>query len=465
MSFDLETEIARRLDVSRESVAHVLEVVVERIRQQVSHYGYARVAGLGTFRGENGGIIFEPTSTLVEEVNLNFSGLEPIYIPSVFGPENAKSHWPPSVGIDEPAPGDESFSSEDKSVAEEMDDSRRAEGDEWTDAAAEEDVAEASETPVGEQDDEDAEDVPKVQWRPIDLQPKPRDLDETAAMTATGGADSRGGVHDDTEEAAADAPAEGVDEVAEASAVDEAETVPASHDIDAEEHEQELPAEDMAQDRSALPHESLRQHHTSRHASERVSAADTQPGGRRTIWIGAGVIVLAAAAAIMFFSLTPDGPTDPAPTEQTEAPALADNGDAEVADDAVGAVDATEPGETATGEAPIEESPDEESPPAEDQPADGSTSLRSTDGINVSEGGYTIIVYSESSRQRAAEVSEQYREEGFRTDVLEYQEDGANHLRVGVGQFSTLTEAAETRNSLVGTDLPDDAWVRRVPAE
>lgn len=80
MNPELLEELARRLDVSRDDVEPALDTVVERIRQQVAHYGYARLADLGTFRQQDDELVFEADPALAESVNARFAGLEAIVL-------------------------------------------------------------------------------------------------------------------------------------------------------------------------------------------------------------------------------------------------------------------------------------------------------------------------------------------------------------------------------------------------
>ncbi len=159
-----------------------------------------------------------------------------------------------------------------------------------------------------------------------------------------------------------------------------------------------------------------------------------------------GLIVVAAAAAIAFFVFSPLEPDESVVAEQTAPQAAADTSEASMMAD------------TAAGEEPAASTAEE----PEDPVAEEWDPLRSTDGIDPSREGYTIVVYSETSRNRAEDAAERYRDEGYRTGVLEHQDDGAARFRVGVGQFATLPEAADARDRLAGNDLPDDAWVYRV---
>ena len=138
MPFDLEAEIARRLRVAPETVGPVLHSVIERIRKQVSHFGYARVAGLGTFRGHNGHLAFEPEPVLADEVNARFGGLEILDVaPARHAhededvepfetPEEDETLYGPSPG-DDYERGDAGMDDEDEREDTESEDAERSE--------------------------------------------------------------------------------------------------------------------------------------------------------------------------------------------------------------------------------------------------------------------------------------------------------------------------------------------------
>ena len=535
MPLDLEAEIARRLDTSPEAISDVLATVVERIRQQVSYYGYARVAGLGTFRGDEDRLVFEADPTLAEHVNLKFVGLDELLMSSgspigdaditepFFGEPDASDMSESDLGatdeldaeapIEPEAPADLDADAEWGAVAweAEEDEDVVGEGEEAGEGEDDREDADAAwhepeeaevhpsgplgplppsstddaafsvldESPGADRDaDEDEHDLeveppsrgealdesPSVQWRPINLRPESRqdDHDEELAASAAGFA-SASRDFDDVESEVGDEDAfavedeiAGEDEIGTEDAFDSeieiaAEGASEEDAVDELDEEGVLAASGSESARGARPHESLRSPTDSSLRHARESARSTGERNRSVIWLGAGVIVLVAIAAVAFFALRQDEVQGPPLAEQTEPQVLPDTSASSAA------------GDTAAAEMPPAALPEEDAEQEADAADDDSTPLRSSAGIDPSEGGYTIIVYSESSEQRAADVAAQYSAEGFRADVLEYDDDGAMHLRVGVGQFTTLTEAAETRNRLAGNELPDDAWVRRVP--
>ncbi len=661
MPFDLEAELARRLGVSRDAVGPVLDAVIERIRQQVSHYGYARVAGLGTFRGQNGHVAFEPDPVLADEVNVRYAGLENVsvavrededrdedevlygespgddyersdsgtadegisedvedadeYIPPSFPPaeiphieeepdppeladadeddelaegihapfqweeeiDSTESHEhdvPPTYpadSVDDPtidAPADDAEPGSEEEAEPAWEDEAEPAWDEETEPAWEdeaepaweddaqglvnedaepaweenaqglvnEDVEPAweddagglrgdlaggardddtgpawedasEEHDMGEDDDsetwfEDADEVhplgpvPETPFEEADYsvldeqrtmgqafgkesgtyadnplegdRPRKQEFQDQGAVDddADGYVESDGGTGSEPEDDLGEDLRDRVegpsvewnaleeqvedDPYAEEEAAMAAAGGAAFGDDD--EIDRDL-SHEKAPDRSALPHERIRQHPPRRHAAARASGTGAAGGNRNAIWIGVGVLVLVAAAAVAYFVLVPTVPPDERSiTDRTETPAPIDTGatassDAEVADTSAAAVPPVRSEETT----PLPPVRSEETSP-----------LRSAGGIDRSAGGFTIIVYSETSERGAAEAAAPFRDRGYRTSVLEYHENGRTRYRVGVGQFATLEEAGEARDRLAGSELPDDAWVWRV---
>lgn len=567
MPFDLEAEIARRLNVSRDAIGPVLEAVIERIRQQVSHYGYARLSGLGTFRSQDGTIAFEPDPGLSEDVNLRFAGLEEVSVAAVGEGEDEAEEEEGAFDVAEggeeetlygESPGDD-YERSDRDLTEDADipppssfPADFPEAEESPDEPAEDvgDTPSGRREPFPWDEDEDdlveSDDVSGVTWAEeddedeeiieatadtgdvLEDEPEEAEIDDADTWLETPEGDHplgpvpetpfeeadysvlderRGAAQEDFEEE--DAPLFGADldddhgvedefqdsdeyeddddfddmeagefgaefgdvpsEPADLESDPEGTSVawsPMEEPSDTERFTDEEAAmaaaaggaafdddddygehvgHEKAPDRGALPHERIRQHPPKRHAAAQAAGGGAAGGNRSTVWIGVGVVVLVAAAAVAYFIITPTLPTeDPRLTEQAETQVPADTA-------ATAAADASAVDTTASAALAEPAAPDVESTP-----------LRSAEGIDASAGGFTIIVYSETSRGGAADVAERYRDDGFRTSVLEYQENGTTRYRVGVGQFSTLDEAAEARDRLAGGEVPEDAWVRRV---
>ena len=654
MPFDLEAEIARRLRVDPETIGPALNAVIERIRQQVSHFGYARVAGLGTFRGHNGHLAFEPEPVLADEVNARFAGLDVLdvapardahddedVVPHDTPDEDAETHYGPSPGDDyerhdaaledeeeredadrEDADADREGSDADTAARSEeiadahatitpvyekeggadapydletstanqddewpadaaepafwearseaspveLQEDERAddssEGYGWGDQAGDAEVADrgveeepresedeewpleenapgaegipaagwTEETPVWEEDDErfsegfksvDAEStaeewseqegddagfagVAPAEAEPAEFEPAGGELAdvEPADYESAEGelpeyrsaeyeepeeatASRSGVVWDPPEErseadlyaeeeaamaagaiggAAADAGDETgvVEEAEDFSEVGDGEEPTAQDeyvalDDEADEHiageSQRDASLQPAPDRAALPHEASGESADRRRTVSSAATSDAVAGRRSAVLISIGIVVLLAAAAVIYFA-TSSTPIDEATGPGLATPAAEDTSAAAASADAgTATADTTD---LAVTTPPAEPAP---VPPATQTPLDP---LRGSEPIDRAAGGYTLVVFSDFSDSNANTVAGTYRDQGFRTGVLDDQDGGRTRFRVAVGQFSTLDEAVEARDRLAGNGLPEDAWVRRI---
>lgn len=522
MSQHILSEIAQRLDVSESELGPVLETVIQRIQQQVAHYGYARLAGLGTFRGREGELTFEPDSILTETANLPYAGLAPLKLGRPRGEEDVAETDADVVAgagaatwsgeqlptehtlaeFEDDEERDEAGAIEDEDAfdlkkepwddtAEDTDDESGGEpSDEWEDDW-EDDTEEHPLGPLPAEEFEDAdysvveddaseEPLPELQFQDdqddVDTQDDIEAAAPSAAADESAESDERPEVPDALDEHPPPTPAEPTrmaetpeaetpepDELSDAvepigaaeaaNAADELE--PAEPDEPSEAYEPgdaNAPTDDSREpDRRARPHESIRRGWPSERAGH--NGLDGATSRRNTILIGAGLLIIIAAAAVGYLAMQPAEPTGTEIVSEAEEPQPTPPGDAETEDaqaDDESADDAASP--DATDE--VEEGTE---PPA--SPA--STPLRSPDGIDTAAGGFTIVVYSETSEASAGQVAQEYGDEGFRSGVISSQ-NGVTRYRVGVGQFETLEEATEARNQLAGSELPDDAWVHRL---
>lgn len=486
MSQHILSEIAQRLDVSESELGPILETVIQRIQQQVAHYGYARLAGLGTFRGHDGELTFEPDSVLTETANLPYAGLAPLKLGRPRGEEDVAEtdadavagggaatwsgeqlpteHTLAEFEDDEERDAADAIEDEEAfdlkkepwdDTAEDTDDESGGEpSDEWEDDW-EDDTEEHPLGPLPAEEFEDAdysvveddaseEPLPELQFQDDHDEQPPATPAEPMRMAET----------PETETPEADEPSEAVEPIGAAEAANAADELePADPDEPSESYEPgdaDAPAEDSREpDRRARPHESIRRGWPSERAGH--NGLDGATSRRNTILIGAGLLIIIAAAAVGYLAMQPAEPTGTEIVSEAEEPQPTPPGDAETEDaQAESADDAASP--DATDE--VEEGTE---PPA--SPA--STPLRSPDGIDTAAGGFTIVVYSETSEASAGQVAQEYGDEGFRSGVISSQ-NGVTRYRVGVGQFETLEEATEARNQLAGSELPNDAWVHRL---
>lgn len=481
MSQDLLDQVSRRLGVAPNELEPVLQAVVQRIRQQVAHFGYARVSGLGTFRGHEGELHFEPDAVLIESVNHRYAGLKAIHL----GPAlttSAPAAVPPIPTA--PLPDwPETDLPEEQMLAELDEDQVAAEG------ADEPSAPESSgDEPLGAAadalEDTSTDEVETYPTKPAPLPPfaevENAEEEATFAEEATFGLsgmdeapEDREGVGDIAVEHSAEQEVPVEDSVGE--------DTPVEHSAG-----QELPAEDFAvaetdEDDAARMVGSQPDALDSEVASAGgLSETGPEPGDgddivgvgdrsrRNAVLIVVGVLILIAAGIIGFFALQPGAPDDAdlaaSRTEENAADQAgpADTNDAQGADDA--GIDSEEFSQDLTGRDAVIDAAEPELEEETGGPATPSTTdtpLRSANGIDEAAGGFTLIVFSDRSRNTANEVAQRFAEQGFRTGVLS-SEDGPTRFRVGVGQFETLEEAVAARDQLAGGELPADAWVHRL---
>ncbi len=101
--------------------------------------------------------------------------------------------------------------------------------------------------------------------------------------------------------------------------------------------------------------------------------------------------------------------------------------------------------------------PEDQEPPVSD-PAE----QQEPPAINPAEGGYSLVVLSTpdeaTAQQIARDYASQLSESGIPAGILDADVDGANWYRVGVGQFSSISEAQDALSELAG-EIPADAWI------
>ena len=171
---------------------------------------------------------------------------------------------------------------------------------------------------------------------------------------------------------------------------------------------------------------------------------ETRERSRAPLFIGLAAVVLAALALFWFMG--------------RDADPVAERGDDVVAtppeDSSIDPATPDEPiADAATPETPTPE-PEPAAPPPSEDP------LRSTAGIDQAEGGFSWVVASEFSRAPAERRVAEFREQGFRADVIAQETGGRTRYRVALGQFDSLDEANRYRSDLP-SGVPDDTWVLR----
>ena len=85
--------------------------------------------------------------------------------------------------------------------------------------------------------------------------------------------------------------------------------------------------------------------------------------------------------------------------------------------------------------------------------------------INTAQGGWTIVVTSKEQRVEAEQIADNFAQifsgSQLPIDILSTNDFARTRYRVGIGQFSSRTEANNFLNRS-GSDLPGDAWLLRI---
>ena len=186
------------------------------------------------------------------------------------------------------------------------------------------------------------------------------------------------------------------------------------------------------------------------------------------IWVAAAVLFLCigAAAVAYFMELPPfgDGGNTPA---VSQLPVAQDPPPTDIASSDPTTVDGSDSSaDPLTSEVPVTV----ENPETSNSGADNSNSVEQTPvvtriDIDRSRGGWTIVVASETQRNDAEQIADNYTlafsDRRFPTGILTTGEYNVTRYRVGVGQFNARSDAANVLNNFKA-DFPDDAWLLKI---
>ncbi len=490
--------VADRLDIQPEQTDRVLRTLAQLIKKQSARDGQVRVPGLGVFQQTTDTLTFEPDATLSEAINHRFAGLAPVPMtqeleppeptPEEVTPKTPASFFTPPLPVvqeelEEIAPAsppiEEEPSVEESATVEAVEEEVLKEAE----AVVEQPVAQeeaAEEEAVEEEVVEEkileeepvAEDVPALEQqveeeaeeheaeRPSDTSLLEEtdfndpDISEAAAYAK---------LQEETKAAEEDAPSqwaptgavwsqEDLDELLQGGG----EEAPLTEEVDDEasvvaeeaqpsattEEEEARPAAVALPDRSAdLPPKP--------HLPRQVHTREEPRRRSVLLWILLVAAVIVIGSGLYYFfgppSQTTTSDTPPTAAEQTPPPA------ADTLEDA--SADTT--GEITT---PVEE------PPAtslQETPAETPSALR----IDVSRGGYTLVVGSSTQQAVAEAQAERFRQsfsgQSLPVDVLAGESDGVTRYRVVVGQVETSEEAVALKNRHAAR-LPEDTWTTNI---
>jgi hypothetical protein len=480
-------DLARRLDTSPEQAEELLQELFDRLRAHAQRTGEFPLPGLGTFAHWEGTWTFEPTEELARSVNHSFADLRPIGV---------------SVSTLPDAPASDDSASDD--------------------VETEESTSPASASPGGSIFDRQPDRDPESEERstrglftperpPDDAAPTPEEASPPASSTDPDRAPSSQpprGESPDTENDERDvAPASEEDDwsLPEESV---SETQPARYSFQAQDyaalpagylvHRYSSPSPDALRDASPAPlaaapdegfaptREEAPDTPEARRADDRPGEARTAPdadsqerkGTRRrqssgngswTRWGAVLLTLLLAGGGAWYFVGQQDAGSDATvalqqpeqqsdPSTEDPAPAsAAPDGEATSAGDAMTSEGTAPPAPSAasTGAAP-----DGEATSAGDDTT-GEGAFADADRLDRAQGGWTVVVASETAREEAERVArrfaKRFQEQDYPIDILETTVEGTQRFRVVVGQFSSSDQVIQTIEQDTSR-LPPDAW-------
>jgi septal ring-binding cell division protein DamX len=435
MTSPFTDHLARKLGVSASEGRRALDQVAAIIQTQIARDGEARIEGFGTFRRKNDGLEFEAARSLQRIVNSRYAGMPAVTAPISETDAHAQASSPPEPAAPDPTPP----------VAESREEgATEHEGSQVPISMPKEEIAEPM-PPVDDATDEDEHDeladllsgvwTPQMTEGENTLGPPPdrfEDADfqivEPDAVPVAPGPHAKGGRSQVPPRAASPPP--------------ESEGSPERQKPGSGERPGR-PAQGAINPRAGRP---VRGRHptsgppgarpptpppTGRNGNDGPHRSRT----RRRLWplfaIALGMIAATGALVYWIFIAHPQSPTTPEPATEIAAPAT----------------EATPDDEVVADPEPVAAEP----PPAPDGP------LRSAEGVDPAQGGFTWAI-SEPSRSVAEDRAARYREQGYRVSVLPATVRGTTVYRVTIGQFSSRTEATRHRNELPA-DVPEDIWV------
>ena len=468
-------DLARRLDTSPDQARRRLQMLLAALRSQVNREGQVSLPGLGTFSEKGDTWTFEPAETLAHSVNRSFDDLEPV---GVSGSANPPA---PSSEDDTPAHRDEAWSQEEPpSPSESQQEPPRS--DDRTEAPARSGFAgpEASsseevpeETPAPSESSSSTSSLWYEREERNEEKPSPADLESAADRERAAEEKSAAGQKSPPKESAW-APSSGRPNASGSAApswnyaalpagalVYRRATKPDPGDVRADRlqplpgpgedaPEKNLPGPRRAADR---PSESP----ASSGAPEQEQRPQRSKGSSVLRWLATLVVLLAVGLGVWYVLGQQGTVTGPVATlEQagvpiegmlTASPASPSGAEAAGASSALAdtAAAGTATADT-TGGAP---------------PAASAQAYADAERLDRAQGGWTVVVASETSRDTARRTAQQFaqrfQQQDYPIDILETSVGGIPRYRVVVGQFSSSAQASQTLQEHADR-FPGDAW-------
>jgi hypothetical protein len=428
--------VARELSISEEESQELLREFSVHLNNELNETDSVQLTGLGTLNKDISGISLELDPSFAIEINYKYAGMQPIVVSDDF-----------NVGIEEPeeeSEGDverEPEEEQESVVDEEPDSEQEPEAVDNTEVEVDSEPEEESEGDVEREPEEEQESV--VDEEP-DSEQEPEAVDNTEVeVDSEPEEESEGDVEREPEE----------------------------------EQESEPDLDDEAKARIAKRTASLR------------SPKKTKRSNRTPIYIGIGIVFIAAMIAGWQFYLKPildepamlvgDSSTEPSNvteavnsnsiSEEQQPSAALDNEKNGLEGEASGTMGMNEESSIISPEnsasrintdsvvsAPIMAKNVAEIPA--DQPRYGlmgEVDTRANDG-------YTLVLFSLSNRQSAMEKYELYRSAGYRSLLSPVNSSRFGLMwRVSIGQFSTVEQAFEVAKELP-KEIIEDYFITKI---
>ncbi len=462
--------LAKHLNLDEAGAEEALRTLGSELSRALEESGQVELPAIGRFYQENGGIGFEPDPSLVRAANLDVDGLGAVSLPgrsSTLEPESLQETPAPAfVPTEELDPlVDEVEDTFDPPLLD--DDEPELPVDEGTIEEAawnapadpvtywQEDVldeAEVEEVEHAEEDYEESDADDRLRWH--------AEESDSASLAAI--EPNEHFEDDDSFEVPAEEPIDDsfMPPALPASGVEDA------HSVDPEPEHEDLATPEVA----PVPPSVREDRPPERHAKPKEVREEREPKRRSLVPILlVGFLLLAGLAAAVYF-LVLRGTGDPgiaavepaAPSEEQvdEQPGVGEE------DEASGLVDSIASPATGAASETVAEAQDsspEPDPPAQTAtPAPAQTSPDAA--IDVSAGGWTVVVGSATSAADASRIANRFRSMGFDAEVLYGVYGGVTRYRVVVNQFTQENQAvAFLRDAPQG--FPNDAWRMPITSE
>ena len=457
--------VARELSISEEESQELLREFSVHLNNELNETDSVQLTGLGTLNKDIYGISLELDPSFAIEINYKYAGMQPIVVSDDFN-VGIEEEEESEVEVDsEPEEESEGVDNTEVEVDSEPEEEQESVADEAADSEQEPEAVDNTEVEVDLADDP-ASEVEDEQEPEGDVEREPEEEQESEPEKESEPEEEQESVVD-----------EEPDSEQEPEVVDNTEVEGDVEREPEEEQESEPDLDDEAKARIAKRTASLR------------SPKKTKRSNRTPIYIGIGVVFIAAMIAGWQFYLKPildepamlvgDSSTEPSNvteavnsnsiSEEQQPSAALDNEKNGLEGEASGTMVMNEESSIISPEnsasrintdsvvsAPIMAKKVAEIPA--DQPRYGlmgEVDTRANDG-------YTLVLFSLSNRQSAMEKYELYRSAGYRSLLSPVNSSRFGLMwRVSIGQFSTVEQALEVAKELP-KEIIEDYFITKI---